>query len=446
MKIKSDILVIGSGPAGLISASTARRYYPSKKAVIITKTDPSIIPCGIPYMFSSLSSPDDNLCAVEGLKKKGIDICIDEIKQVLPDKREVVGENTYSYEKLVLAVGSKPLRPPIKGIDKEGVFFVYKEMRYLKHMIEQLKSWRNVLIIGGGFIGVELADELSKHKHLHIFLVEAQEEVLSNSFDKEFSLLARDKLVSEGVEIITGDVVSEIAGGKKAEQVRLQSGRTLDVDAVIVGIGAVPNTELAEKAGIDLGRGKGIWVDEYMRTSVKDIFAVGDCAGKRDFFTRRDCRVMLASTATAEARVAGANLYQLKIVRESKGTIAVFSTYVNGLVLGSAGLTEKTAKQEGFDVVVGQAEGVDRHPASLPGASKIKVKLIFSRHSGIILGGQVSGGASCGELINIIGLAIQKRVSFSELETFQMATHPYLTSAPTMYSLVLAAQNAGDNF
>ncbi|MCD6134939.1 MAG: FAD-dependent oxidoreductase [Candidatus Omnitrophica bacterium] len=446
MEIKSDILVIGSGPAGLISASTARRYYPSKKIAVITKTDLSIIPCGIPYMFSSLSSPDDNLCAVEGLKKKGTDIYIDEIKQVLPDKKEAVGENTYSYEKLVLATGSKPLRPPIKGIDKEGVFFVYKEMHYLKNMIEQLKSWRNVLIIGGGFIGVELADELSKHKHLHIFLVEAQEEVLSNSFDKEFSLLARDKLVSEGVEIITGDVVSEIAGGKKAEQVRLQSGRTLDVDAVIVGIGAVPNTELAEKAGIDLGRGKGIWVDEYMRTSVKDIFAVGDCAGKRDFFTRRDCRVMLASTATAEARVAGANLYQLKIVRENKGTIAIFSTYVNGLVLGSAGLTEKTAKQEGFDVVVGQAEGVDRHPASLPGASKIKVKLIFSRHSGIILGGQVSGGASCGELINIIGLAIQKRVSFSELETFQMATHPYLTSAPTMYSLVLAAQNAGDNF
>jgi len=179
-----------------------------------------------------------------------------------------------------------------------------------------------------------------------------------------------------------------------------------------------------------------------MRTIDPDIFAVGDCAGKRDFFTRKDAPILLASIATAEARIAGANLYQLKVVRENKGTIGIYSTYVDGLVLGTAGHTENSARREGFEIIVGNFEGVDKHPSAMPGASKIKVKLVFSKQSGIILGGQVAGGMSVAELINAIGIAIQKRISLTELETLQMATHPYLTSAPTMYPLVLAAQDA----
>ncbi|MBU1868832.1 MAG: FAD-dependent oxidoreductase, partial [Candidatus Omnitrophica bacterium] len=250
------------------------------------------------------------------------------------------------------------------------------------------------------------------------------------------------RLKARGVKIFLNTRVGEILGKDKVERVRFETGEELKIESIILGIGAVPNTKLATDAGLDLGRGKGLWVDEYMRTSDPDIFAVGDCAGKRDFYTRRDTAVMLASTATAEARVAGASLYQLKVVRENKGTIAIYSTYVDGLVLGSAGLTETSAKKEGFEIVAGNTEGVDKHPKGLPGANKIKVKLIFSRQSGILMGGQVSGGISAGEMINIIGMAIQKRVSLTELETLQMATHPYLTSAPTMYPIVLAAQNA----
>ena len=163
---------------------------------------------------------------------------------------------------------------------------------------------------------------------------------------------------------------------------------------------------------------------------------------QKDFYTHKEAQVMLASTATAEARIAGANLYSLKVVRENKGTIAIYSTYIDGKVLGSAGLTENAAEKEGFEIVTGNAEGVDKHPGTLPNASNIKLKLIFSKNSGIILGGQVAGGISCGEIINLIGIAIQKRMSFVELETLQMATHPFLTSAPTVYPVVLAAQNA----
>ncbi len=163
---------------------------------------------------------------------------------------------------------------------------------------------------------------------------------------------------------------------------------------------------------------------------------------KKDFYTRKDAPVMLASTGTAEGRIAGANLFKLKVVRENKGTIAIYSTFVDGLVLGSAGLTEDTAGRENFEIITGTAQAVDKHPATLPGAHQVDVKLIFSKKSGIILGGQVAGGMCCGELINIIGMAIQQRVSSTELETLQMATHPYVTAAPTKYPIVQAALDA----
>lgn len=444
MEKKSDILVIGAGPAGIVSASTAHKYYPDKKILVIKDIANGVIPCGIPYMFSSLKEPDENKLGTQTLEKNGIEVVVDKAVKIDRAKKTVTTKNgdVYTYEKLILAIGSSPILPPIEGIDKEGIYPIYKDMDYLKSVIEKIKKQKDILILGGGFIGVEFADEVSKMDSFNVYLAEILPCLLANSFDEDFSLLSQEKLKSRGVNILTNSRVVEFLGKEKVEKVRFENNKELNVDSVILGIGAVPNTRLATEAGLDLGRGKGIWVDEYMRTADSDIFAVGDCAGKRDFYTRKDTPVMLASTATAEARIAGMNLYQLKVVRENKGTIAIYSTYVDGLVLGSAGLTEGSAKKEGFEVVVGNTEGMDKHPGSLPGANKIKVKLIFSRQSGILMGGQVAGGISAGEMINIIGMAIQQRVSVTELETLQMATHPYLTCAPTMYPVVLAAQNA----
>jgi len=441
-----DILVIGAGPAGMVTAVTARRYYPTKKILIMKNVGKGVIPCGIPYMLASLKNCDENKLGQAILEKNAIDIAVDEAIKIDRERKVVLtkkGEK-YHYEKLVLAVGSTPILPLIPGIDKKGIYSIHKDMEYLKTSMEEIKKAKNVLVIGGGFIGIEFADELSKIKNLNVYLVELLPNLLANSFDPEFSKLVEQKLKSEDVKILIDTSVEEFCGYEKVDSVKLSNGKEIAIDAVILGIGAYPNTKLAQDSKIDLGRGKGIWVDEYMRTGDPDIFAIGDCAGKRDFYTRKDAPVLLASTATAEARIAGANLYQLKVIRENKGTIAIYSTYIDGLVLGSAGLTENSAKKEGFEIAIGTYDGVDKHPPTMPNTSRIKVKLIFSKQSGIILGGQVAGGISCGEIINIIGVAIQKRMSFTELETLQMATHPYLTSAPTTYPLVLAAQDAAD--
>jgi len=441
---RTDILIIGAGPAGMVSAVTARKYYPDKKITVLKSIENGVIPCGIPYMFSSLQDPDDNKLGTAPLEKLGIEIIFDEAVAIDRTLKMVEGRSgdKYSYEKIVLALGSNPIVPGIPGIEKKGIFSAYKDMEYLKPSIEEIKNGKDILILGGGFIGVEFADEISKIPGIKVHLVELLPNLLAHSFDKEFSDLVEERLRSKGVDILLNKRVMEFLGKERVEAVRFENGDKLKADSVVLGIGTVPSTDLARDAGLDLGKGKGIWVDEYMRTVDSDIFAVGDCAGKRDFYTRKDAPVMLASTATAEARIAGANLYQLKVIRENKGTIAIYSTYVDGLALGSAGLTENSAKREGFEIITGSTEGVDKHPKNLPGVNKVKVKLIFSKQSGILMGGQAAGGISAGETINVIGLAIQQRISVTELETLQMATHPYLTSAPTMYPIVLAAQDA----
>ncbi|MDD5422335.1 MAG: FAD-dependent oxidoreductase [Candidatus Omnitrophota bacterium] len=445
MPNKTDILVVGAGPAGIVCALTAKKYYPDKNVTVIRNIANGVIPCGIPYMFASLNNPDDNKLGMASLENNGIKTVVDEVTGInRKEKRvETAGKTDYVYEKLVLATGSMPLILPIKGIDKDGVYPINKEMAYLKDVIKKIKNCKHVLVIGGGFIGVEFADELSKLKGLAVTLVEVLPHLMANSFDPEFSKMAEKRLLEKGINVLTGTRVTEIAGGDRVEKVKFDNGKDMPVDGIILGVGSRPNVKLAVDAGLELGSCQGILTDEYMRTlRDPDIFAIGDCSCKRDFYTRKAIPVMLASTATAEARIAGANLYQIKVVRENKGTIAIYSTYIDGLVLGSAGLTERTASAEGFEIIVGCADGIDKHPVSLPGAVKGMVKLIFSRQSGIILGGQISCGMSCAQAINIVGIAIQKRMSYTELETLQIATHPYLTSAPTMYPIIMAAQDA----
>ena len=440
---KTDILIIGGGPAGVVAAVTARKNNPEKKIMLVREEEKEVIPCGIPYIFNRLNSVEKDLMSDKSLNKNNILLLFDRVTKFNPTKKKVFFKKNkeLNYEKLILATGSKSSLIPIKGIDKKGVWYIKKDLEYLKKLRKQALKSKNIVIIGGGFIGVELAEELSRIKKLKISIVEKLEHCLITTFDKKFAVAIEEKLKEKGVKIYTNKNIDEIIGRNKAESVKLKD-KKIPADLIILSIGAKPNTILAKEAGIKIGKYNGIKVNKYLETNIKDVFAVGDCAETRCLLTKKYIPVMLASTACHEARIAAANLYKKENLIKNTGTLAVFSTSINGLSVGIAGLSERKLKDEKIDILIGESQAMNHHPESLPNTQNIKVKLIFSKTSRKLLGGQVIGPETIGETVNILALAIQKQTTIYDFDTLQIATHPLLTSAPTVYPLIIAAQSA----
>ncbi len=441
----TDVLVIGSSAAGLVAATTAKRLNPKKKVMVVTMMPKTLIPCGIPYIFGSVGTSDNDILPAEKMfEMLGVEALYDEVTKIIKDEKviELKSGDKVAYEKLVIGTGSMPVCPKwLKGCELDNVFTVPKNKVYLDEMQEKLKSCEKVVTIGAGFIGVEISDELHKNGK-DVTLVEKLPNILGLAFDSDISSRARDILESRGVKLITGIGVSKINGNGKAENVELEDGSTVEADAVILSMGYKPNVSLAEDAGLEISKLGFIKVDEYMRTEDPNIFAVGDCAEKKDFFTRKLSAVMLASTACAEARIAGMNLYKLSAIKTFGGTLSIFSTALGENGFGVAGLTENVALKEGFDIITGEFEGIDRHPGGFKDAHKQFVKLVVGKDSGIILGGEVAGGLSIGELTNAIGLIIENKMTINSLLTAQIGTHPLLTASPAGYPLIKAAEAA----
>ncbi len=436
---KADVVVLG-GLSGITAGISCRRHHPDKKVIIIRKEGTILIPCGIPYIYGTVGGPENNVIPDGLLEKNGIELIKGEAVDVDRENKVVTmkdGEKI-EYDKLVFATGSYPIVPPIPGIDKKNVFSVKKEFDYLKHVYEQMKGVKDLVIIGGGFIGMEFADECRKGRDINVTVVEALPHCLEMAMDTEFSIEAEDKLKETGVKILVNSRVEAILGDEKVTGVKLSDGTQLKADMVILGIGARANTELAKKCGLELGFGNTIKVNAYMQTYTdSDVFACGDCAEKRSFFDGMPTGVMLASIATSEARIAGANLYSPN--HHNCGAISVFSTIVNERAFAVAGLTEKMATKMGTKVVVGTAESADTHPGGMPNSCLTKVKLVFSKDTGILLGGSISGGKPVGEMINVLSACIMHKMTADDMVKFQMGTHPALTSSPVSYPIVNAA-------
>lgn len=393
-------------------------------------------------MFGTLDSSEKNVVPDMVLEKGDIELIMDEVVSVnLQNKTCTLTDGSeIGFVKLIFATGSSPIKPQLlEGIDKENVFFIPKEKEYLDKESKAFAGCNKIVVIGGGFIGVEMADELVKAGK-DVTIVELLPHVLSLAFDEEFASRAEDALVARGIKLCCGQKVKQILGDGKVTGVLLENGELLETEAVVMSVGYHPNSDLAQKAGLTISKMGFIKVDEYMRTENPDISAVGDCAEKFSFITRTPKRTMLASTACAEARIAGMNLFKLSTVRSFSGTISIFCTAIGEDAFGAAGVTEDLAKERGFDVFTGMFEGIDCHPGSLPDTHKQIVKLIASKDSGTILGGEVFGGRSVGELTNLIGVIIQSRMTVDGILTSQIGTHPLLTGPPTAYPLIKAAE------
>jgi len=441
--IKKDILIIGGGPSAMVAAGGCRMFYSDKSVSVIKKDVDSMVPCGIPYVFGTLlkSVEDDMIPCGDMAAKMGTELIYDKALKIDGEAKTVTCKSgeVYSYEKLIIATGSVPKVPKkIKNYDVKGAYQVPKSPNYIRKMHKALSKLKKIVVVGTGFIGVEIADELQSAGK-KVTLIGPR--LLKNSFDKEVSSYMEKILDKNGVKLLKGERVEEVLISKGfASGVLLKSGETVKADAVILATGYVPNIDIAQESGIHIGEFGAIRVDEYMRTNVADIFAIGDCSEKRDFITRRVSPVMLASTATAEARVATANLFSINLVKSFKGTIGIFSTVMNDQAFGSAGVTESQAKKEGIEYISTVVKVAGKHPASLPNTQEQAIKLIATKKGGVVIGAQLVGGLDAGEMINMLGAIIEGRYTIFDLVGLQVATHPLLTSAPTTYPVMQAAQ------
>jgi NADPH-dependent 2,4-dienoyl-CoA reductase/sulfur reductase-like enzyme len=441
---KTDVLIIGGSAAGITTALTVKMKNPEKKVTLVRKEKKVMVPCGIPYIFGTIGTTEKNILPDGGLLNAGIEIIIGEAVNIdLDQKCCTLGDDKeICYDKLIFATGSTPVRPSwLNGNSLENVFTILKNKDYLDELQKKLRDMKNIVVVGAGFIGVEVTDELNKAGK-HVTLVEKLPHILGMAFDPEFADKGKEILESRGIDIIAGKGIKEIIGNGSVSGIVLEDGQKMDADAVVLAMGYVPNSQLALKSGLKLNEKGFIKVDEYLRTNEQDVFAVGDCAEKKDFFTRKTSTTMLASTACGEARVIGLNLYKLSTPKSFGGTIAIYSTVIGDTAFATAGLTETMARKENYDIVTGVFEGPDKHPGALPGMHKQFVKLIASKDTRTILGGEVMGGYSSGELINVIGLAIENKMTLSSLLISQIGTHPMLTGSPVGYPLIKAAEMA----
>ena len=442
-QIDTDILIIGAGPAGLVAASTVSENYPNKRVVVVKEFEKNQVPCGIPYVFGAILNDTEKNAMPCGGDVPNVTKIVDTIQEVDIDKKSArANKHFITFDKLIFATGSLPFTHKNfeDALELENVFTIDKRYDKVAHLKSYLQEKQKVIVVGTGFIGIEVAEQLNSiGKEVTVV---GGGHILAGSFDVDMAIKAEETLKSKNINLALGQHANKIVQKDgRATAIELCDSTRLEADLIILATGYKPNTALAQEAGLKLARYGGIWVDEYMRTKHKDIFAVGDCSGRRDFITRAPSKVMLASTSAAEARVAGSSLYSLKNLKGFNGTIAIFSTMIGDRAFASAGVTEERARQENIECVVGSFEGLNRHPGTISDVSKQSVKIIAMKSSGEIIGGQVIGSKEAGEVINIIGLAIEARLTIHNIIALQVATQPLLTAAPTTYPIVKAAQN-----
>ena len=445
-KVNCDVLIIGGGPAGGVCAMTAKMNYPDKEILVIREFEIQLVPCAIPYIFGeTLGCSDKNIASCGGAVDMGISTILGKIEDIdLEKKIAYSNEHEISFGKLIFATGSTPfVHASLQdSLTLEGVFTIPKNKILIDKAKKYIDKVENIVVVGTGFIGIEMAIEFAESGK-NVTLIGGSKHILKGPFDPEVAIQAEEVMLKHSIIFIGDDRVTAVIDKNNdniVNGVQLKSGKVVDTQAVILATGYKPNTELAQKVGIEVGFYGGIEVNEYMRTvNNPDILAVGDCSARRNFISNAPSKVMLASTSAAEGRVAGSSLYGLKYMKGFNGTIAIFSTMVGDMAFSSAGITETDALASNADIVVGTFTCTNRHPATIPGAQKQFVKLVAMRHGGQIIGAQIIGGNEAGEMINIVGVMIEANLSIYQVMSMQVATQPMLTAAPTNYPIIMAA-------
>ena len=447
------IVIIGGVAGGMSAATRARRCNEHAQITVIERSgNISFANCGLSYFLDGRIAPKEKLLLTNPkavAARYRIDarvaqevLAIDRAaKKVTVRKLADASEYSLEYDKLILAPGATPIVPPVANTRAANVFLVrnMEDILAADGYIKAAKP-RQTVIIGAGAIGLETADALT-HAGMQVTIVEKADHPLP-LMDAEMARSITAELATNGVTLIAGDGLKELQADEKGivRAVVTESGRNVPADLVIMSIGGRPNVELAKNSGLKIGPSGAIAVDEYQRTSDPDVYAVGDAAEAVHEVTGKASRIALAGPANRAGRLAGEHAATGSSAQAGK-VLGTSIVQVFALGAGMTGLSESAAKAAGFDADCAYVLPND-HAGYYPGAKQMRIKLVYDKPTGRVLGAQAVGAAGVDKRLDVIATVIHFRGTVDDLAQLDLAYAPQYGSAKdAIHYAAFVAQN-----
>lgn len=435
MKLK--LLIIGGVAGGATAAARARRLNEHAEIVIFERGEHiSFANCGLPYYIGGVIEKRANLLITTSkafTARYSVDVRINsEVLAIDKDEKTILvrdinsgNQYTESYDKIILAPGAEPVRPPIPGINLDGVFHLrdIPDSDRIKGMIDSRKP-KSAVVIGGGFIGLEMAENLVL-QGVETAVIEMGQQVMA-PLDPEMAAIVHAHLKEQGVGLTLGHRVETIKSNNGGLLVSASEGAEFQCDLVISAIGVAPENKLAKEAGLELGPRGHIRVDATMATSDPNIYAVGDAVEIRDFVTGFPTSVALAGPANKQGRIAADNVMGRRSLYT--GALGTSIVKVFNLAVAGTGSNEKNLAKLGIPFKVSYTHS-GSHASYYPGSSPMAIKLIFCPSSGKILGAQIVGTDGVDKRIDVLATAIHGNMTVMDLEELELAYAPPYSSA-----------------
>jgi len=436
------VVVVGGSAAGMAAAAKAKRMKPELDITIFEKSRyVSYAPCGIPYYFQGMVKSLDDLTyyPVEYFRKKRrLDVQIrHEVIDIDPSEKSVLAisldtgrEVKVYYDKLVLTTGGRPLIPPIKGVELDGIHTL-RTLEDAEKLYKETLGASVIGIVGAGYIGLEMA-EAFRALGKRVIMIEMLDQVLP-SFDPEPSEIVKKELIDKGVELHLSEKVVAFEGGERIKEIVTEKD-SYKVDLVLLATGVRPNTAFAEKIGLEIGVTGGVKVDRSMRTSDPDVYAAGDLVETIHLVTNKPVYNPLAPAANKMGRVVGENIAGGRA--EFPGVVGTSIMKVFDLEVGKTGLSLREALENGFDAVA-----VDiTHPNKshyYPGYGKMNIRLVADKDSHRVLGAEIIGPSGVLARIDTMAAAVTAGFTTEQLKMLDLAYAPPF--APVWDGLIVAA-------
>ena len=429
------LLIIGGSDAGISAALRAREVDPSTQVhMLLADAYPNFSVCGLPFYLSGEVTDWRSLAhrSREDIESAGVHLHVTETAVSIDPSRHVVSSrdargcsSAHEYDRLVIATGAMPIRPPISGLDRPGVFSLHS-MDDALALYERLSTGiRSAVIVGGGYIGLEMADAL-RQRNIVVTLIERLPTILRTA-DPQIAVRVESILANNGVVVRTNTAVESIETQENQLPVRCADSSAATGDIVLLALGVRPRSELAATCGLVTDERGAIRVDRQMRTHLPNIFAAGDCAVTWHRLLEQDSYLPLGTTSHKQGRIAGENA--VGGVREFSGSLGTQSVKLFDRVVAATGLSEAEASSRGFPSFTTETVTLD-HKAYYPGATELVVRLIGHRETGRLLGGQLLGtyGHEVSKRVDVLAAAIHQGLRVEELNDLDLSYTPPLSS------------------